>query len=307
MNIRHLQVYNIVCKTESMKETAHCLYISEPAVSRYIHELEEELGVKLLRRKKPLVLTEEGKELYRRSKIVEEQFNDLQAVFRPQQTETCLRIGVVSSVAEPLLTKLMPVFPEIFNISQQTVRLFVYDANKLSGMLINNQLDYVISDIAPSGDNYSAFKLYTDTMSIVCAVEAEYPTEMSLTDISKLPLLLRNKESGNRIAVDAAFNQNGLLPNVFMESESNYVLLRMAHRNFGLTILSSSFILRELEENYIREIKISDFGFSRSFYLICPKYRNGERVAELLKQSIENIVSENLNSLIMNNEKGFNR
>lgn len=66
MNERKLKIFFEVAKSLNMTEVARNLYISQPAVSMAISELEEELGVKLFERiGKKLYLTYEGKIFFR--------------------------------------------------------------------------------------------------------------------------------------------------------------------------------------------------------------------------------------------------
>ena len=64
MKFRHLKIFTAVCETMSMTKAAHNLYISQPAVSQTITELEEYYGVRLFdRMSNKLYLTDAGKRL----------------------------------------------------------------------------------------------------------------------------------------------------------------------------------------------------------------------------------------------------
>lgn len=61
MNTKVLKTFLTICRVGSITKAAQLLYISQPALSRQIQDLEEELGCKLFdRSKRQLALTESG-------------------------------------------------------------------------------------------------------------------------------------------------------------------------------------------------------------------------------------------------------
>lgn len=71
MNLKVLRYFLEIAKTENISKAADNLYITQPALSRHIMELENELGVKLFTRdKRRLQLTEEGALLVKRSEEI---------------------------------------------------------------------------------------------------------------------------------------------------------------------------------------------------------------------------------------------
>lgn len=75
MELRHLRYFNAVAQTLNFTRAALQLNIAQPPLSRQIHQLEEELGVSLLERTRPLRLTEAGRFFHEHSSQLLEQLS----------------------------------------------------------------------------------------------------------------------------------------------------------------------------------------------------------------------------------------
>ena len=60
MELRHLRYFQVLAQTLNFTRAAERLHIAQPPLSRQIQQLEEELGVMLLERGRPLKLTDAG-------------------------------------------------------------------------------------------------------------------------------------------------------------------------------------------------------------------------------------------------------
>ena len=105
MNFRQMEAFDAVMKTGSMTLAGKLLYISQPAVSRLILELEQEVGFKLFERKKNgLSPTMEGELLYEE---VEKSFVGLRELSQTADSIRELRRGMLRIIAMPGVTHLM--------------------------------------------------------------------------------------------------------------------------------------------------------------------------------------------------------
>ena len=73
MELRHLRYFQVLGQTLNFTKAAERLHIAQPPLSRQIQQLEEELGVLLLERGRPLRLTEAGRFFYEHSSVLLEQ------------------------------------------------------------------------------------------------------------------------------------------------------------------------------------------------------------------------------------------
>ncbi|MFJ3485280.1 LysR family transcriptional regulator [Pseudomonas sp. NPDC090202] len=75
MELRHLRYFRVVAETLNFTRAAEQLHLAQPPLSRQIQQLEDELGVALLERSRPLRLTEAGRFFYDHSSQLLEQLS----------------------------------------------------------------------------------------------------------------------------------------------------------------------------------------------------------------------------------------
>ena len=134
-----------VAEYKSFSKAAEALYVSQPAISYAIKEIEDQLNTKLfVRNKKNVVLTDEGEKLLYYIKealdniitgerMIKEKADDLKGV---------IRIGIYSHVAQFMLPKVM----KDFNNKYPNARFDVYSSSnaEMVEMLRNRELDFIL-------------------------------------------------------------------------------------------------------------------------------------------------------------------
>ena len=113
MELRHLRYFVVVAEEQNVTRAAERLHVSQPPLSRQIHDLEEELGVGLFRRTaKSLALTEAGKIFLNEARAVllrvDKAVETVRTVARGDRGQ--LRIGYAPSLTVELLPKALRAF-----------------------------------------------------------------------------------------------------------------------------------------------------------------------------------------------------
>ena len=97
MNIQQLQYALEIEQCGSINKAAQNLYISQPALSRTLRELEDEIGITLfLRNNSGVVVTHQGKEFLMRAKRLNEQFVSFQEQYYDRRKSNILTLSVSS-------------------------------------------------------------------------------------------------------------------------------------------------------------------------------------------------------------------
>ena len=96
MNIRQLEYFIVMAETQQITEAAQQLYIAQPPLSRSLQRLENELGVVLFTRtKKGIELTDTGKVLYEKGRLLLKNYKDMLNVIKETEegVSGTVRIG----------------------------------------------------------------------------------------------------------------------------------------------------------------------------------------------------------------------
>ena len=97
------------------------------------------------------------------------------------------------------------------------------------------------------------------------------PDTVTLKQLCKYDLLLREDESVSRDFLDHIFALENIVVTPVMESISNQALISAAIQNLGVTIMPEALLSRQLDNGALRKINVLDYEFIRNSYLIYHK------------------------------------
>ena len=108
----------------------------------------------------------------------------------------------------------------------------------------------------------------------------DIPNELTLKELCKHDLLLREDESVSREFLNHIFALENIVVTPVMESISNQALISAAVQNLGVTIMPESLLTRQLNNGGLRKIIVTDYEFTRNSYLIYHKNKTFGRVKQ---------------------------
>ncbi|MDE6389452.1 MAG: LysR family transcriptional regulator [Lachnospiraceae bacterium] len=269
MTLRHLSIFKMVCELGSITATADKLNMSQPAVSIAVRELEAFYNTKLFERmNRQIYVTETGNRLRQYADTILAQFDESIDVIRNSSASMTCRLGVNVTCAETYLsTWIHKIESEIDGIM---LSIHVCNASEIERMIADNEIDIAIVDSIPGQTKFESRLLYSEKMCVVCSPNL-YIDKMTIADLHTKPLLLREKGSGTRNSIDAAFFRHGLTPVPYTESISTLSLIRMVKNGLGYAILPRKIVEEELNSHVLSEIVIMDESFERYYHLVYHK------------------------------------
>ena len=109
MELRHLRYFTTVAAEGSFSRAAEKLHIAQPPLSRQVQQLEEELGVRLLDRGRPLTLTEPGRYLFEQGRQILQRIDEMRAMTKRIAKGMVLQfnVGFVASTLYDALPELI--------------------------------------------------------------------------------------------------------------------------------------------------------------------------------------------------------
>ena len=273
MTLRHLRVFISVCKHSSMTRAAEELFIAQPAVSNTISEIEKNYNVVLFNRiNKRLYLTEEGKSLYFKAQEVMNSFEEFEELAFNSSKKPLLKIGSSLTIGKQQMPRLIRSLKE--NFDNIDVQISVNQTSVIEDKILNGLLDFAFIQGRPSDPNIVSRLIDTNTLIAACGKGYEIPNEVTLKELCKYDLLLREDESVSREFLDHIFALENLTVTPVMESISNQALISAAVQNLGVTVLPEALLKRRLENGTLRKITVSDYEFTRNSYIIYHKNKS---------------------------------
>lgn len=268
-----LKVFHTVARRLNFTKAAKELFITQPAVTKHIHEIESFYKCQLFERNGTKIkLTPAGSILLRHT---EELFNtyrniefDLAAI--SENTKGVLRLGASTTVAQYVLPQYLAAFKQKF--PDVKIELTTGNTEDIENLLTENKIDLGIIEGESKRSKLKYTRFLKDEI-VLCTNSKKSATgkTISLTELQKLPLISREQGSGSLEVIASALKERKLkisalnIEMVFDNTESikSYLL----HAN-SFAFLSIHSILKELEHNELKVVDIKDFTIERFFYFI---------------------------------------
>ena len=247
MDFRQLHYLTVVARYQNVTKAADSLYISQSALSHYIRNAEDELGVRIFDRStNPISLTPAGRvymESAQRILLENERLAKELRDITNHMTGT-LTLGTSQDRCSYMLPKLLPGFMKLYPGIK--VNVVVSGGTRLMDMLRRGEIDMMLLPALPS-DNTQGLEsqpLYAEEL-ILAAREGVIPREalingrhiLSPKVLNGLPLFLQEQGHKNRDFTDALFRRNRIKPDILQEFSSNITCYRMAATGAGVTII----------------------------------------------------------------------
>lgn len=239
-SFRQLQSLVLIARHESVSKAAEALHVTQPAVSLQLRTLEEIAGTALTRKVgRAIQLTAAGEvmvEFAERILRLWEQAGDELAALDGIASGT-LRIGAVTTAEHLLPPLLVP-----FTMARPDVRLKLQVGNRVEivNMLARQEIDLAIMGTPPREMRTNAARFARHPMGFVAS--PEHPLmkkkKVTLADVLQANLMVRERGSGTRTAVEKLFKEGGHALHFGSEVSSNEAIKRMVSAGLGLGFLS---------------------------------------------------------------------
>jgi len=257
MNLRHTRTFVTVAELGTVSKAALRLRIAQPALSRQISDLEQELGLKLFDRVgRRLVLTGEGEQLLSDCQGL---LNYASAVGERAQQLRRGDVGVLKVAATPLhIEGVFSLFLHRYAQRYPNVQVQVTEGSGLEilAMLERGEVHFgqMLPYAVPLDDGRFASQLL-EPAELLAACQPALTLSKDGIDVGRLapyPLLLLDGGYGLRRAFDAACRLAGLKPNIRLQSRSPHTLLALAEAGHGVAIVASTFRTHHYDLKIVR-------------------------------------------------------
>ncbi len=270
MTLRHLNIFVCVAKHLSMTRAAEELFIAQPAVSTAISEIEKNYSISLFERiNKRLFLTDEGKDLLIKAQTALSAFSEFEEAAVNSSKKPSLKIGSSLTIGKQKIPILLKELRERFDGID--FQISINQTSIIESKILNGTLDFAFIQGKPSDMNIKSRLVECNTLIAVCGKQYDISENVTLKELCRYDLLLREDEGVSREFLDHIFARENIIVRPVMESISNQALISAAVRNLGITILPEALLKRQLKKGELRKITVADYEFTRNSYLIYHK------------------------------------
>lgn len=287
MNLRQLKIYVSVCNHKSFTSAAKALYMTQPAISHVIHDLELEVGTALLERApKNINLTPAGFILFEKAKHLLSVYEDLEKDISNLNELAPLRIGSCITVAHTFLIQLIESMNETY--PDLTIPVTIASASIILEKLEKNEIDLAFIEGAFPQEKFNSIKLDSYKIIPVCSPSFIPFNNLSIQEFIKQPLLLREKGSAIRDVFDSElFLHNIEIQPLWTSSNSN-ALMKAAIKGMGIALLPENMILDKVEQGLLKRLDIDEIELKNQNHLIYNKYKQlNKSMNDLIIKTIE--------------------
>lgn len=259
MLLQHLRAFCTVIEEGSFTKAAARLNLSQPAITKQVRSLEEEMEATLVRRNgRRLDLTAEGEVVYAHAKRVlralEECQASLAALATPGRGE--LAIGAVTTIALSTLPRLLGPYSNRYPLVSVHVRTGLN--HEVLNMVLRHEVDVGLCSVPMSHEQVDTIPLFRDRIVLIVAPDSRWVEGDRLTpaQLAQIPMIGYRHGSRFRAFVDASFENAGITPLVTMEFDSHEAVRTMVELNLGVAMVPFSAVEQDLAAGRVRVVKV---------------------------------------------------
>ncbi|WP_156289825.1 LysR family transcriptional regulator [Oceanobacillus salinisoli] len=238
----------------NFSQAAKALYISQPYLSKYIKNLEDELGIEIVNRKvHPISLTYAGERYLSYMNEMEQTYTKMQHEMESISNleKGRLKLGINPILGSHTLYNVLPDF--ILNYPGIEIELVEESANDMESLLLEGKIDICLNMLPIFNPDIIYETLYEERLYLVVPPSHKFynPNKKPINHIPFHPRLLDGEKFillkqglGLRRLTDVIFNEYSITPNIVIETQNIESAFRLANRGVGLTIIPESVITR---------------------------------------------------------------
>lgn len=257
LNMRHLKVFQAVCKEMNMTKASNELFISQPAISKTISEIEEYYHVTLFeRRNKTLILLPDGQRLYEYACAVLNLMQKMDQSMKEDSRIEVVRVGASITAGTSILSDISVAYHQ----ANPRVKIVatVDNTDVIERNLLDSKLDIAIVEgeimsrqiaTEPLGD--------TEIVLVVNRMHPLYEKEnVTLEDLSDMDFIVREEGSRTRGRFSVEMEKANVRWNAAWSCHNTQAIKNAVDAGLGIGVLSKLSVRKRLQSGRFRALNV---------------------------------------------------
>lgn len=274
-----LNVFCSVAKTLSYTKAAQELHITQPAITKHVQELENQYKTRLIERMgNKIVLTHAGEVLLEHSIAILKEYAQLDFVMNMLHGDPMgtLRLGASTTIAQYVLPPVLALFKT--NFPDVNISLISGNSDDIESELMDHHIDLGLIEGNKRLPNLKYTHLVDDELVAIASTQSKYAKydEMTIDDLRRIPLVLRENGSGTLSVLTSALDRVGVKftdLNIIMQLGSSESIKLFLENADAVSIISFRCVTRELVSGTFKIIELPQLEMTRE---LCFMQLQGE-------------------------------
>lgn len=288
-DLKQIKSFIEVVRAKSFTKASRVLGLGQATISHHVGQLEKNIGAILIERStKSFALTGDGEVFYA---FCEKLMGDLEKLERSMGSE---RVPVALTIAASTIPSAY-IIPRVLEqllgkIENVKFRIKSFDSREAIEQVKEREADAAIVGRTIKHPLLTFNDIWDDEIVLVCRKGA-FPTKISISDLEKIPLIVREKGSGTRHHYEEALNKHGLyIPDlkVVMECSTSEMAKEAVLSGTGASFISTLAVAREIKSGLLQTVEIKGIRIHRKFYFVTLKGKKMEKPVQLLYDLLKN-------------------
>jgi len=286
-----LKVFYTVALRLNFTKAATELYISQPAVSKHIQELEETYKTKLFERNgSKIALTPAGEILLKHTKNIFEIYREIDFDMSSfiNERQGLLRLGASTTIAQYLISPVLARFHQ----KQKDIKVNLLNGNteQIENALINKEIEIGIVEGQSKNQSIKYIPFLKDELVLVCNTKNPFAkkNEVSIEDLKSMKFITRERGSGTLEVIEFALKQIGFKITdlqIEMQLGSTESIKSYLLNSDCFAFMSIHAVDKELKNNELMVLDVENLSVERYFYIITLLGKT-DSLSELFIQNI---------------------
>ncbi|MBM7599385.1 DNA-binding transcriptional LysR family regulator [Virgibacillus halotolerans] len=298
MNYERLRTFMAVAEKKSFSEAGKILFVTQPTITSQIKALEEELHTKLFERttkkvemtQSAVILYKYAKEIIRLSDSAQKEILKIEDMIHGD-----LSMGCSLTIGEYILPKYLKQFKDMYPLIQMSVE--ISNSNNIITSIKDQFIDVGLIETPIDDPEIMVEPFLEDELILIASPNYFSNNEItiSIEQLKRTPLIVREKGSGTRAVLEQYLNQAGMSIdrlNVVMELGSTEAIKAAVESGLGVSIVSKNAIIKEQQLKLLTAYPIKNISFYRYFYIAFRKEQVLKSTTELFIEELRKMTGK---------------